>query len=670
MNKVQKASLNIVDANIEKLKELFPEAVTEGKINKDVLLNLLGDYTDNNDEKYEFTWNGKGDALRISQTTSTGTLLPCKEKSIDWDNTGNIYIEGDNLEVLKILQKSYNRKIDIIYIDPPYNTGNEFIYKDDFYDNIKNYKELTNQEHKANPETSGRYHTDWLNMMYPRLRLAKNLLSDAGVIFISIDDNELENLKNICNEIFNERNYIGMFCVENNPKGRKNSKFISISNDYCLVYAKNKENSNCYFIENIPKSESDMELDEEGEYIQNGGRRILVGEQEYNSIAKYNSDKHYSVYYNEKNNDIKILKEKSIEEINKKLIDKGYKRYISYNNKKFIENTYTDKKFIKLFEENKLIFKDSKIYEKNPSKTIRIKSMLTNKKYDAIINDEVEKNYEIDVKTTSAKTRLKELFKLPEAPFTAPKNEKFISLLISLIEKKDLICLDFFAGSSTTAHAIMSLNSKDNGNRKFILVQLPENLEENLKSAKQVEKKNVQAAINYLNSQKRPLYLTEIGEERIKLAGEMIKKEGKNTENLDTGFKVFKLDSSNIKLWNSDELSKENVGEYFLEHINPIVEGRTTEDLLYEIILKEGLPLSCKVEKIDIEGKIIYSIGVGHKIICLEDEITMELVKKIGEMKPRTIVFKDSGFKDENAKINTIQKLKKYGIEEENIKSI
>ena len=671
MNKIEKESLNTIEANVKELTKIFPEVEEEGKINFDKLKMLLGEYIDNNEEKYELTWNGKQNALKISQTTSTGTLLPCKEKSVNWDNTENVYIEGDNLEVLKILQKSYNRRVDIIYIDPPYNTGNEFVYKDDFKDNIKNYKEQTNQEHKANAETSGRFHTEWLNMMYPRLRLAKNLLSDTGIIFISIDDNELENLKKICNEIFTERNYIGMFSVENNPKGRKNSKFISVSNEYCLVYAKNKENDKCYFIENIPKSQSDMELDENGDYIQSGGRRVLVGEQDFNSVAEYSSDKHYSVYYNEACNDIKILKEKNIDEKNDELIAKGYKRYISYNKDKFIENTYTDKQFMKLFEENNLIFKDSKIYEKNASTTIRIKSMLTNRKYDAIINGKVEKNYEIDLKTTSAKTKLKELFELPDAPFSTPKNENFISLLISLIEKKDLICLDFFAGSSTTAHAIMNLNAKDNGKRKFILVQLPENLEENLKKAKQTEKKNIQAAIDYLTNRKMPLYVTEIGEERIRRAGNKIKQEkGEQADKLDIGFKVFKLDESNIKQWNSDELNKENANQYFQMHINPIVEGRTTDDLLYEIILKEGLLLSTSIEEIEIEGKKAYSVNNDSKVIFIEDEITLDIVRKIGEMKPDSVVFKDSGFKDENIKINALQELKKYGIAEENVKSI
>ncbi|MDD2494624.1 MAG: site-specific DNA-methyltransferase [Tissierellia bacterium] len=668
MEKMTGETLNITNENRKIIESNFPEAITEGKIDFEKLKELLGEFVDEQNEKYQFTWNGKGNALKISQTSSTGTLIPCKEKSVNWDSTENLYIEGDNLEVLKLLQKSYNRKIEMIYIDPPYNTGSDFVYKDNYKDNIKNYKERTFQENKANPETNGRFHTDWLNMIYPRLRLAKNLLADNGIIFISIDDNELEKLKIICNEIFGEINCIGIFSVENNPKGRKNSNFISVSNEYCLVYGKNITNENSKFIENIPKNEADMTIDENGDYIQSGGRRVLVGEQEFNNPVEFKSDKHYSVYYNLQENKLEIIKEKQLNDINEELIKKGYKRYVSYKDNIFVENTYTDKQFLKLFDENKLIFKDKKIYEKNSSTTVRIKSMLTNKKYNAIVDGKVVKNYEIDLKTTSAGTRLKDLFNLVEVPFSAPKNENFISLLASLLENKNLTCLDFFSGSATTAHAIMNLNAKDNGKRKFILIQLPESLNENLKSAGQLEKKNIQAAIDYLNSKDLPLYLSEIGKERIRLASKKIKDE--TNADVDYGFKVFKLDTSNLKLWDGSFEDEDDARKHFIEHVEPIVDGRNNIDVLYELLLKEGHSLTSPIEEIKFQDKVIYSIGLGYLLVCLETNIDMELVEEIGKRKPESIIFRDSGFKDENAKINTIQELKKHGISEEKIKSI
>ena len=235
MEKMTGETLNITNENIKMIAEHFPEAMEEGKIKFDVLKELLGEFVDEANERYQFTWNGKSQALKLSQTPSTGTLLPRKEKSKNWDATENLYIEGDNLEVLKLLQKSYYRKIKMIYIDPPYNTGNDFVYKDDFKDNIKNYKKITNQVNKANAEVQGRYHTDWLNMIYPRLRLAKNLLKEDGVIFISIDDNEQANLRKICDEIFGEANFIGVFCINSTPNARDYGHIGKCMNMFCSM---------------------------------------------------------------------------------------------------------------------------------------------------------------------------------------------------------------------------------------------------------------------------------------------------------------------------------------------------------------------------------------------------------------------------------------------------
>jgi len=468
----------------------------------------------------------------IAQTPSTGTLLPCKEESVDWDTTQNIFIEGDNLEVLKLLQESYHKKVKMIYIDPPYNTGKDFLYKDNFKDSIKHYKKITGQVDSEgrnlskNPEISGRYHTNWLNMMYPRLKLARNLLKDDGVIFISIDDNEVANLRKICDEIFGEENFVSLLSVENNPKGRKNSKFVSVSNDYCLIYSKEK-GSSC-FVENIPKSINDMTLDENGNYIHNSGKRVLVGENSFNKeVSDQSSDKHFSVYYHKDKNDFQIVKESTLIDVNQEFIDSGYARYVSHRNGAFIENTYTQVKLTELFGDNALEFKEHKIFEKNFSSSIRIKSMLVNREYDALVNNE-SCRFKIDVKTTSAGTYLKELFGSGSPVFTAPKNVGLIKLLATLFEEKDCLILDFFAGSATTADAVFQLNNEDSGKRKFIMVQLQEPCNEKSEAFKSGYKT-----------------IAEIGKERIRRAAAKIKEE--NPEyNGDLGFKVFKLDSTNL----------------------------------------------------------------------------------------------------------------------------
>lgn len=360
MEKISDCSLNLERKNVEKLKNLFPEAVQEGEVNYDILKSLLGsEIFGGGQEHYQFTWNGKYQSIKNAQTPSSATLRPCKTKSKNWNDTENLYIEGDNLEVLKQLQKTYYGKIKMIYIDPPYNTGNDFVYNDSYSNTLENYKEQTNQISSSNPESNGRFHTDWLNMMYPRLLLAKNLLSDDGVIFISIDDNELENLKKICSEIFGETNFVGCLSVENNPKGRKNSAFISVSSEYCLIYAKSI--SNAYFIENVPKKASDMCQDENGRYVHNSGKRVLVGENGFNDFVQDTlSSKNYVVYYRKSDNDFVI---ENIE--NDDYLKNGYVCYSSYRNGKKIYNTYTDKKLMELFNSGSLSITDNKIFEKN-----------------------------------------------------------------------------------------------------------------------------------------------------------------------------------------------------------------------------------------------------------------------------------------------------------------
>jgi len=647
------SSMDIVKENIDKLKEIFPDVFTEGKVDFDALQATLGEYLETGEERYSFNWHGKAQARRIAQTPSTGTLRPCPEESIDWDSTQNLFIEGDNLEVLKLLQKSYHRKVKMIYIDPPYNTGKEFIYPDKFQENLDTYLKYTGQKddegHKFSPntETTGRYHTNWLNMMYPRLKLARNLLKDDGIIFISIDDNELFNLSKLCNEVFGEENFVSLLSVENNPKGRKNSKFVSVSNDYCLIYAREKESS-C-FVENIPKNINDMTLDEDGNYIHGSGKRVLVGENSFNKgVSGQASEKHYSVYYNKECRDLRIIKENSLTDVNQDYIADGYVRYVSHRNGVFIENTYTHVKLTQLFSEKALEFKEDKIFEKNFSSSIRMKSMLVNREYDALVNNESHK-FKIDVKTTSAGTYLKELFDSSNPIFTSPKNIGLITLLATLFDGKDYLILDFFAGSATVADAVMQLNHEDEGNRKYILTQLPEPCDE-----KSEAKKAGYATI------------AEIGKERIRRAAAKIKEENPGYDG-DLGFKVLKLDSSNIKPWDADF---DNIQRSLEDSVSNIKSERSEEDVLYEILLKYGLDLTLPIETRMIESKKVFSIGLGALVICLDSNITLDVVEGIGKLKAELepevmrVVFKDNGFKDDVVKTNAIQILKRYDIED------
>ena len=380
--------------NLDALYQIAPSCFTEatdpktGKIkrvvNIDVLRQLLGDDTvEDATEAYEFNWVGKQEARAEVLRPINKTLRPVKEDSVDWDNTQNLYIEGDNLEVLKLLQKSYLGKVKMIYIDPPYNTGNDFGYHDDSSRSQEeedlaagNIDELGNR-YRKNTDSNGRFHSDWCSSFYTRLAVSRSLLRKDGVIFISIDEHELQNVLKIGEEVFGSCNYIGTLSVENNPKGRKNSSYISVSSEYCVIFAKEKDSA--YFIENVPKKSSDMTLDENGRYVHNSGKRVLVGENSFNEVVTDPaSDKNYSVYFKKDTYELSIVKE-LFGEVNTALLNKGFKKYYSYYDGKLVENTYTSSKFEQLFLEKALEFSNDKVYEKNFSDTIRIKSMLINR---------------------------------------------------------------------------------------------------------------------------------------------------------------------------------------------------------------------------------------------------------------------------------------------------
>ncbi|HOS38045.1 MAG TPA: site-specific DNA-methyltransferase, partial [Paludibacteraceae bacterium] len=475
------------------------------------------------------------------------------------DTTENLVLKGDNLDSLKILKNHYSGKIKCIYIDPPYNTTkDEFVYPDKFDKEEAEVLGLANLSESdfARMDFSfktKKSHNGWLAFMYPRLLLARDLLSKDGVIFISIDDNEQANLKLLCDDIFYEDNFIGTLSVENNPKGRKNSDFISVSSEYLHIYAKNKLYTS--FIENVPKNAKDMTEDEDGNFVHNSGKRVLVGENSFNKIVSdESSDKNYSVYFRKVDMSLKIMKEAFGEE-NSTLINDGFTKYYSFNGQQLVENTYTATKFQSLFNAGALEFTEDKIFEKNFNDTIRIKSQLTNRKYEAIINGK-KQNYSLELTTTGAGTLLKKLFETNELYFDAPKNIGYLKLIFSLFEDTSFTVLDFFAGSGSTGHAVMKLNSEDGGSRKFILCQIDEPI------------KADKPAYKFCIDNNLPPVISTITIERLRRSGELVVKDIESENSKpdlfeedkkqvpDIGFKVFdSVDAPKLKVDDKGQIS-------------------------------------------------------------------------------------------------------------------
>jgi adenine-specific DNA-methyltransferase len=615
-------SLDIVSDNISKLKELFPEVLTEGKIDFKVLQDILGNESEEEEEFYRFTWAGKSQSRREAHKPSTGTLRPCKEESLDWDTTQNLYIEGDNLEVLKLLQKSYSNMVSMIYIDPPYNTGKDFVYKDNYKDNLKNYQQVTGQvdsegnKMSTNTESDGRYHSNWLNMIYPRLRLARNLLKEDGVIFMSIDDNEVENLKKVSHEIFGEENFIGSMIWKKTENIKMDSKYFSVNKDFVLCYKKNNKSEFNKEISDILRFNL---TDEKGKYYL---RKLDSRSSSYSRSLDYVIENDGVKYYAGGDYDDYLKRQ-----------EKGA-------NKKDCIWLWSKSKFEQGLIDNEIVFKNGNVYNK-----VRFDG-LAKKPYIDILD------------VPSGQSSQKSLNKLfdDKRMFDYPKPTELIEHFIKLIDngnKNDLI-LDFFSGSATTGHSVFNLNSSDNGNRKFILVQLPE------KSPEDSESFNV----GYKT-------ISEIGKERLRRAGKKIKEENPlHSGDLDLGFKVFKLDSSNIKGWDG---LPDNLENSLFESQDNIKSDRKEEDVLFEILLKYGLDLTLPIEEKVIEGKKVFNVGFGALFICLGNELTSKVAEGIGQwketLKPETcrVIFKDGGFTDVE-KTNSVQTLKRFGIQE--IKSI
>lgn len=612
MSKLDGKSKDLINENIEKLKEIFPEVFSEGKIDFSKLEVELGKFKDDSNERYNFTWNGKSEAKKIALTPSTGTLRPCKNESKNWDTTKNLYIEGDNLEVLKLLQKSYHKKVKMIYIDPPYNTGKDFVYKDNFKDNIKNYLEITRQVDSngnrlsTNSETSGRYHSDWLNMMYPRLKLARNLLKDDGVIFISIDDNEVANLRKLCDEIFGEKNFIRNVIWEKKYSPANDSKVISDTHDHILVYSKNISE---WIMKLLPRTEemnkrySNPDNDPRGLWKPGGL-----------SAKTYSSKYDYPI--------------------------------VTPSGKTVYPPTGSCWQVSR--EKLEMLIRDNKIYfGKEGDAKPQIKQFLTDVQ-DGVVSKSIWKYDEVGHNQTSRK-ELTDLFD-GEFLFDNPKPTTLIERIfdITTFAENDIV-LDFFSGSGSTAHAVFKYNLKHNLNLHFILIQIPDRV-----------------TVNSVAEQKGYKNICEIGKERIRRAGEIVKSESKK-DDLDIGFKVLKLDSSNIKSWDSDF---ENLETNLLDAVENIKSDRSEEDLLYEILLKYGFDLTLEIEEKEINGKKLFNIGFGSLIICLDEDISIDItdeiiaIKKENKSEITRVVFKDSGFKNAVEKTNIIKTLNQNGIDE------
>ncbi|MFM2339737.1 MAG: hypothetical protein RLZZ360_373 [Candidatus Parcubacteria bacterium] len=604
-------SANIIAENIAKLKALFPDAFTEGGMNIDVLRQLLGDakVLDEGEEKYGLTWHGKKQARQIALTPSTGTLVPRKDESVDWATTRNVFIEGDNLESLKLLQKSYAGKARMIFIDPPYNTGNEFIYPDRFQDNLETYLKYTGQiasdgmKFSSNMETGGRLHTNWLNMMYPRIRLARTLLSDEGVIFVTIDDTEQANLRKICDEIFGEENFIANVVWQKKYTRANDAKWFSSNHDHVLCYAKNKDS---FVLNQLPRTEDQVSAYKNPDGHPKGPWKATP--------LHAKSGTNNSSY--------------------------TFKNGVTWTPPAGTYRRFNDASMKMMDEGDEIWFGEKG--DQTPSR----KSFLSEIK-DGVTPttlwpyDEVGHNHE-------SNSELKALGMA--GMFDNPKPTRLIRRMIQLSQSdsKDDLIIDFFAGSSTTAHAVLSANAEDGGTRRFIQIQLPE----------EIDKSSVAGAAGYEN-------IAKLSAERIRRAGKTMQGKVK-----DLGFRYFQLNRSGIKAWTPDRNDMEGA---LLLNKDHLVEGRSEADILCELLLKRGIELTAPIEERKVAGKSVYSVGYGVLFACLDTSVEATLVDSLAqgildwhrELEPETdshVFFRDSAFADDIAKTNMVAILEQNGI--------
>lgn len=692
IQKMDGKSLDVTGVNKEKLKTVFPECFTEGNLDIDKLLSLCGEYIDNDFEKYKFEWKGKSECYRIAGKRSTGTLRPCPEESVDFENTNNLYIEGDNLEVLKLLQTAYYRKVKMIYIDPPYNTGNDFVYEDDFKDPMAKYKEITSQTTKSNPETMGRYHTNWLNMMYPRLRLASNLLRDDGVIFISIDDNEVTNLRKICDEVFGEESFVTTIHVELSAtqgmkvKAAKSGNIVKNA-EYILVYSKQ-------------------------------GHKNIATTLLYDYRPKY--DEHYSKYLSEDNHllNLKDVFSKKYPHIKIENLSKLYDNCEEFKN--FV-NTNTDK----ILADDKITGFDithypeiGKVYPVSKDDNSYLLYNNGNKlRQLLVLSDSFGQCDDFENSFGLRKIRgdwwkdfyrdMGNVSKEGEVVFANGKKPlRLIKQIVKMCTSQTDIILDFFSGSATTAHAVMQLNAEDGGKRQFIMVQLPEVTDEKSEAFKagykniceigkerirraglkyikdagvEVRKQETQQALQETGQSETLLNLgmvssfnTGNGTEATYKNGvvETFSKDGIEQPLTDIGFKVFKLDTSNLVKWDDTPIENTDTSDLFNRMdgmVESIKKDRSELDVVYEVMLKLGIPLTYKVFENEVNGRKVYSIGDdGLILVCLDGSnggITPEDISAMCDLTPAKIVAAEEAFKDDVALSNAYYISKDKGVE-------
>ncbi|MFR9596818.1 MAG: site-specific DNA-methyltransferase [Rikenellaceae bacterium] len=620
MNRLDGGSLDVEQMEMEKLRAVFPQCFVEGKLDIDKLLSMCGEYIDNDFEKYKFEWKGKSEALRMAQQRSMATLRPAVEESVDWDSTDNLYIEGDNLEVLKLLQTSYYNKVKMIYIDPPYNTGNDFVYEDDFKDSLGKYREITGQTTKSNPESMGRFHTNWLNMIYPRLRLASNLLTDDGVIFISIDDHEVHNLRKVCDEVFGEENFVAQFIWKSRQnKDNRNTTGVSVDHEYILCYSKNNLYRAIKGSERKTEQYKNPDNDSRGDWTSG------------NMVGLLAEDLRPNCHYD--------------------LINPA--TGINYGKPK-MGWRYDRTTMSRLIEEDRILWPTND--NGRPRRKVFLSELSDNLAgFSSLVGD--------GVFTRTGTSEIDGLF--GHRYFDYPKAVDFIKEFVNQATEKSNtdIILDFFSGSGTTAHAVMQLNAEDGGNRKFICVQLPEMTDEKSEAYK----------AGYKN-------ICEIGKERIRRAGlkvsnqyvsdaaERAAKEGicVDLAAIDTGFKVFKLDSSNIKTWDATPTADADIfTQRMNEMIDTVKSDRTEMDVVYEVMLKMGVPLTYRVTSVDVAGAKVYSIGKESLLlVCLQTGLTKEMIEQMADdYIPAKIVLSEKCFADDTAMANAHYILKEREIE-------
>ncbi len=635
MDKLQMQSKNLVDENIEFIAKRFPNCVTEaldeeGKLTKLVDFDMLKQelshvVIDGDKERYTMTWPDKKQAILTANAPIAKTLRPCREESVDFDHTQNLYIEGDNLDVLKLLRETYLGKIKMIYIDPPYNTGNDFVYNDDFAVNTDEYLERSNQVDDqgnrmvANNDSNGRFHTDWLNMIYPRLKLAKDLLTDDGAIFISIDDNEIVNLTNICNEIFGISNYVATFIVASNSS-KNNAKWVSVSHEYILCFAKNK-----YLLDN----EWSVKKNNVDEYVSRVNQllaRNLTKEEIHNELLELvKKPRFYDLDH------FTYADEDGVYQTN----DPGGVPNGNFTTE--IIHPITNKPCAK--PTGGWRFKDDEIKKK-----------LLNNEFE-FGKDETTiprpKRYLQDFMYQTPKSILffdsqssTKWLKNNKLPFDFPKAVELIKYIISMIPSIDIV-LDFFSGSATTAHAVMQLNAEDGGNRKYICVQLPEKCDEKSEAYKAGYKT-----------------ICEIGKERIRRAGKKIKEENPNAKDLDIGFRDLKLDSSCMKdIYYSPNKTTQDLLTQFEDNIK---EDRTPEDLLFQVMLDMGVMLSSEIKTLEINGKKVFNVNDGDLVCCFDKDLNDDVVTAIAKMQPLYAVFRDASMSTDSVAVNFDQIFETY----------